>query len=162
MSLLDFSQCIWSCIFTGPKNTRPSPFYIKEKEPLQVFIEQTVYVDCLTLFIAGEGRGGGEFYPLWEKFEITQDLAEIFSEPNLVLNLSKFQPYTMFGWRVMSILSSMTDLDFFQWKNECICVYMQKFNFTLLHILCSLYYIENSSMSLSIYSLIFKMSCDVI
>ena len=39
----------------------------------------------------------------------------------------------------MGILSSMIDLDFFQWKNECICVYIQKFNFTLLHILCSYY-----------------------
>ena len=41
----------------------------------------------------------------------------------------------------MGILSSMIDLHFFQWKNEYICVYIQKFNFTLLHILCS-YYIE--------------------
>ena len=89
-------------------------------------------------------------------------LAEIFIEPNLVLkNLWKFQPYTIFGWRVMGILSSMIDLDFFQWKNECICVYMQKFNFTLLHILSS-YYIENCSILLSIYYLIFEMSCDVI
>ena len=38
---------------------------------------------------------------------------------------------------------------------------MQKFNFTLLHILCS-YYTENCSMSLSIYCLIFEMVCDVI
>ena len=60
----------------------------------------------------------------------------------------------------MGILTSMIDLDFFRWKNECICVYMQKFNFTSLRILCS-YYIENCSMSLSIYCLIFEMSCDV-
>ena len=69
----------------------------------------------------------------------------------------------MFGWRVMGILSSMNDFDFFQWKNECICVYTQKFNFTLLRILCS-YYIENritSKMSLSIYCVIFEISCDV-
>ena len=89
-------------------------------------------------------------------------LTEIFREPNLVLkNLWKFQLYTMFGWLIMSVLSSMIDVDFFQWKNECFCMYMQKFSLTLLHILCS-YYIENCSMSLSIYCLIFEMSCDII
>ena len=91
-----------------------------------------------------------------------KDLAEIFREPNLVLrNLWKFQPYAMFGWRVLGILSSMIDLDFFQRKNECICVYMQKFNLTLLHILSS-YYIRNCPMSLAIYCLIFEMSYNII
>ena len=49
----------------------------------------------------------------------------------------------------------MIDLDFFQWKNECICVFIEKFHFTLFHIRCS-YFIEDCSMSLStIYCLIF-------